>query len=136
LRMETDWAVPSHFDKTVRDDRVERLNLDLVMVGGKGEPKAQTAAPIAAPAYQAFQSGPQPGITMLPLGQWYAGLGHRYSQNDKTEDVIQFDWRLSDKWQIGTFHRITFKEVAPTGEKRFNHLREYQYTLRRDLHDW
>jgi hypothetical protein len=49
--------------------------------------------------------------------------------------VLQFDWRLSDKWEIGTYHRYTWKEVVD-GTKRFNNLREYQYTLRRDLHDW
>ena len=36
---------------------------------------------------------------------------------------------------MSTFHRLTWKEVAGT-TKRFNHLREYQYTLTRDLHDW
>ena len=71
----------------------------------------------------------------MPQGQWYLGLGHRYSQNDKTESVLEFDWRLSPKWQIGMFHRYTWKEVAGSA-KRFNNLREYQYTLRRDLHDW
>ena len=45
------------------------------------------------------------------------------------------DWGLSKKWQISTFHRFTWKEVAGTS-KRFNNLREWQYTLRRDLHDW
>ena len=42
---------------------------------------------------------------------------------------------MSEKWQIGTFHRLTWKEVA-SGAKRFNNVREYQYTLQRDLHDW
>ena len=72
---------------------------------------------------------------MLPIGQWYLGWGHRYSQNDKTESVLQFNWRLSEKWQIGTFHRLTFKEVAGSS-KRFMNMREMQYTLTRDLHDW
>ena len=30
---------------------------------------------------------------------------------------------------------MTWKEVAG-GSKRFSNLREWQYTLRRDLHDW
>ena len=71
----------------------------------------------------------------MPQGQWYLGLGHRYSYNDKTESIVEFDWRLSEKWQVGSFHRITWKE-AVGGAKRFTFLREYQYTLRRDLHDW
>ncbi len=48
---------------------------------------------------------------------------------------MQFDWRLSEKWQINTFHRLTWKEVSGAS-KRFNNVREYQYTLTRDLHDW
>ena len=57
------------------------------------------------------------------------------ARNDKTEDVLQWDWRLSEKWQVGTFQRFTWKEVV-SGAKRFRNVRESQYTLRRDLHDW
>ena len=49
--------------------------------------------------------------------------------------MLEGNWRLSEKWEIGTFHRFTWKEVVG-GDKRFNNLRETQYTLRRDLHDW
>ena len=136
LRLESDWNVPSHFVAGTRDSRVMRWNLDMVIVGGEGEPLAEAAPNIQAPKPRTFQPGPLGGIGLLmPKGQWYFGLGHRYSQNDKTEDVIQFDWRLSDKWEIDTFHRLTLKEVVG-GLKRFNNLREYQYALRRDLHDW
>jgi len=80
--------------------------------------------------------GPRGGIErFIPEGQWYLGLGHRYSHNDKTEAVIQFDWGLSEKWEVSTFHRLSWKELAGTA-KRFNNVREYQYRLRRDLHDW
>ena len=72
---------------------------------------------------------------MLPAGQWYLGYRHSYAHNDKTEDTLQFDMRLSEKWQVGTLHRYTWKEVAG-GKKRFNNIRELQYTLTRDLHDW
>ena len=44
-------------------------------------------------------------------------------------------WGISEKWEIGTFHRLTLKEVVG-GTKRLNNMREYQYSLRRDLHDW
>ena len=135
LRLESDWSVPSHFPKSARDNRITAWNLDLITVGGAGTPQAHYAPGIQAPAPHAFEPGPQGAITLMPQGQWFLGLGHRYSQNDKTEDIVQFDWRLSEKWQIGTFHRVTWKEVAG-GLKRFNNLREYQYTLRRDLHDW
>ena len=96
---------------------------------------AQDAPDIAAPAPVGFEAGPKADITFMPQGQWYLGLGHRFSANDKTEDVLQYDWRLSQKWQLTTFHRFTWKEVVP-GQKRFNNLREWQYSLRRDLHDW
>lgn len=135
LRLESDWSIPSHFVKGSRDQRIPAWNVDLVMVGGEGTPLAQSAPDIQAPVPQAFQAGPRGGLEMMPQGQWYLGLGHRFSANDKTESVAQFDWRLSKKWQIGTFHRLTWKEVAE-GSKRFNNMREYQYTLRRDLHDW
>ena len=68
-------------------------------------------------------------------GQWYLGLGHRYTQNNKTESVLEFNWGVSEKWEIGTFHRFTWKEVVG-GSKRLLNTREWQYTLRRDLHDW
>ena len=135
MRLESDWAIPSHFPAGSRDSRIQRWNLDLTLVGGQGELRADQAHDIQAPLYQSFQPGPQAYSYLLPQGQWYLGLGHRYVQNDKTEDVLQFDWRLSEKWQLGTFHRYTWKEVV-SGTKRFNNLREYQYTLRRDLHDW
>jgi hypothetical protein len=135
MRLETDFAYPSRFIRGSRDERVTAWNVDLVMVGGQGELQAQAAHEIQAPQARAFQAGPQTALPLLPRGQWYLGYSHRYSYNDKTEDVLQWDWRLSQKWQLGTFYRFTWKEVI--GEsKRFNNLREYQYTLTRDLHDW
>ncbi len=135
LRLETDWTVKALLPAGI-DTRIPGFNLDLVMVGGKGSPQAQYAPPIAAPAYKPFQTGAQDfGIQLLPQGQWYLGLGHRYSSNDKTESVLEWNWQISNKWQIGTFNRFTWKQVV-SGEKRFNNLREYQYTLTRDLHDW
>ncbi len=139
MRLEMDWTVPSHFPAAVRDNRLTQFNLDWVVVGGRkgaGALTSSTAPEIQAPARQTFQPGPRlQEDPMLPTGQWYLGWGHRYSQNDKTESVLQFNWRLSEKWQIGTFHRLTFKEVAG-GSKRFLNMREVQYTLTRDLHDW
>ena len=74
-------------------------------------------------------------MLLLPLGQWFLGLGHRYSQNDKTESVLQWDWRLSQKWQLGAFHRLTWKAVSD-GSKAFGDVREVQFRVQRDLHDW
>jgi hypothetical protein len=138
MRLETDWIVPSHFLAGTRDRRITTWNTDLVIVGGgTGEPPSAAAArDIQAPVVQTFQPGARGGIKrFLPYGEWYLGLGHRYSQNDKTQTVMQFDWGLSEKWEIGTFHRFTWKEVAG-GAKRFGNVREWQYSLRRDLHDW
>ncbi len=155
LRLESDWTYESILSIPTADDHSSAWNLDLVMVGGKGEPDAQHAHKIVdavglttpsnvdatAPAYKAFQPGPQDfGIALLPQGQWYVGLGHRFSRNDKAESVLEWNWQLTNKWQIGTFHRFSWKEVATASDggvvKRFNNLREYQYTLTRDLHDW
>ncbi len=136
LRLESDLTIPSHFVRGTRDRRITTWNADLIMVGGRGEPEAQEASDIQAPERRYFEPGPKGGVRrFIPQGQWYVGLGHRYAQNDKTEDVLQFDWGLSDKWEIGTFHRFTWKEVAG-GAKRFANMREWQYSLRRDLHDW
>ncbi len=135
MRLESDWSIPTHFVKGTRDDRITAWNLDLIMVGGNGTPKATRAPGIQAPAWKGYEPGPRGGIWMMSQGQWYLGLGHRYSQNDKTETVLQYDRQLSDKWYIGTFHRFTWKEIAGTA-KRFRNVREYQYSLRRDLHDW
>lgn len=136
MRIESDWSYPSHFVKGSRDRRLPGWNLDLVMVGGKGQLKADTAPEIQAPAKGSYLPEVVGGVSLLiPEGQWYLGLRHAYSQNGVTEDVVEFDWRLSKKWEVGTFHRITWKEVAE-GSKRFTNLRERQYRLRRDLHDW
>ena len=138
LRAETSTSYPSHFVKGSRSVRITSWSFDLVAVGGPGQLKAEEAPDLQAPQPRAFEVGPHAGqlvSLLLPQGQWYLGYGHRYSYNDKTEDVIQFDWRLSPKWEIGTFHRFTWKEVAG-GFKRFNQVREWQYSLRRDLHDW
>ena len=135
LRLESNMTVLSHYDRRLADSRVPTWNFDLVLVGGKGEPDAHTAPDIVAPEPLAFQAGPKADTTFIPLGQWYLGLGHRYSSNDKTEDVLEYDLRLGPKWQVTTFHRFTWKEVSG-GEKRFNNLREFQYGLKRDLHDW
>ena len=146
LRLESDWRYQAIYSHSVYDSPVPAWNVDLVMVGGGrhanaknapkiGEPGSLLLNQLQAPVYREFEPGPRDTIQMMPLGQWYVGLGHRDSRNDKTEDVLQVDWRLSEKWQIGTFHRFTWKEVKG-GAKRFNNLRETQYTLTRDLHDW
>lgn len=136
LRVESDWSYPSHFTKGSRDRRFTSWSIDLVMVGGRGDVLAQDAPDIQAPQVRTYQPGPAPeGLQLLPQGQWYLGLRQAYSHNDKTEGAVQFDWRLSEKWQIGTFHRFTWKEVV-NAAKRFNNFREYQCTLTRDLHDW
>jgi hypothetical protein len=139
MRMESDWNVEAaDYDNRVNDQRASRWNLDLIVVGGEGLLDAQRAPKISAPAaptLRAFEPGSQVGRTLLPAGQWYLGLGHRYSRNDKVEDVVELNWRVSQKWEIGTFHRFTWKEIVDTS-KRLNNMREYQYTLRRDLHDW
>jgi len=134
LRLETDWSVRSILPTTV-DNRLSTFNIDLVAVGGQGTPTAQAAPDIQAPVPKGFEAGPKGGLELMPQGQWYLGLGHRYSQNSKTESVVQYDWRFSEKWQLGSFHRFTWKEVAGAS-KRFRNMREYQYSLRRDLHDW
>ena len=137
LRLETGTTVRSHYVRGSRDARITTWNTDLVIFGGRGEPKAQEDSTTQAPESRRYQPGPQTeqNTLLLPVGQWYLGLGHRYSYNDKTESVLQFDWRVSQKWQVSTFHRLTWKEVA-SGSKRFNNMREYQYVLTRDLHDW
>jgi hypothetical protein len=136
MRLESDWSYPSHFLKGSRDNRITSWNVDLIVVGGRGEPQAQQAHEIDAPVpRRVFEPGPNIYAPLMPLGQWYLGVGHRYAYDNKTEGVIQLDCRLSEKWQIGSFHRITWKEVAG-GVKRFNGVREIQYTLTRDLHDW
>ncbi len=134
MRLETDWTYQAIKPEVV-DSHSSQLNLDLVMVGGREKAEAKYAPGIQAPAYKALEPGPQALTALQPQGEWYLGLGHRYSRNDKTEDVLQYDWQITEKWQIGTFHRFTWKEVSG-GSKRFNNLREYQYRLRRDLHDW
>lgn len=137
FRLESDWRVTSHFVRGAQDTRFQSWNLDMVLVGGRPYGDQKTAPTVEAPKPTAFEPGLREGVTslLMPRGQWYVGMGHRYSQNDKTEDVVEVNWRLSEKWEIGTFHRFTWKEVI-SGEKRFNNLRETQYTLRRDLHDW
>ncbi|MBI4355101.1 MAG: LPS assembly protein LptD, partial [Candidatus Omnitrophica bacterium] len=77
---------------------------------------------------------------VTPNDRWYAGWGHRFSREDKTESTVETGIRLSEKWWLGLFGRFTYKEVKPDGAdrfaKRFNNLRERQIVLSRDLHDW
>lgn len=134
MRLETDWKYESH-ETPGLDSRVPRWETDLVLVGGPGKPTAKYARDVKALAPIDEDAGTKGGIDLIPLGQWYLGMSHRYARNDKTEDVVQFDMRISEKWEIGTFHRFTVKEVIG-GKKRFGNMREYQYRLRRDLHDW
>ncbi len=137
MRLETDWTVLSHFMPGVQEERIPAWNVDMVIVGGRGDPLAEHAADIQAPRHLEFQAEPEAAVDfLLPQGQWYLGLRRAYGNNSKTEDVLQWDWRLSDKWELGTFQRFTEKEVARGGAKRFANLREFQYRLRRDLHDW
>jgi len=152
LRIESDWPYPSHPDKG-SDARIKRWNLDVGIAGGRNyqagaakpqlphaplPPKLQdrlatgsTLEEWAESTYKPFKSG----IPLLPTGWWNLGISHRYSHNDKTEDLVQFDWRLSDKWQVTAINRFDWKEVSG-GAKRFNNLREYEYVLYRDLHEW
>lgn len=129
LRLETDTVIPSHFPRGARDGWIPTWNADVTLVGGQG------ALARRAPRPQPFDAHALSVTELLPRGQWLAGLGHRYSQNDKTESVFEWSWRLSDKWQMGTFQRLTWKEVADEA-KRFNRMREFQARLQRDLHDW
>ncbi len=137
MRLEADWSYRTIFPKGQSDSRVPGFNLDWVVTGGAGDRQLSVTQ---LPKLQAPEPG-QFGVErleltqMMPKGQWYLGLGHRYSHNDKTEAVLQWDWQATEKWQIGTFHRLTWKE-AIGGSKRFYNFREYQYRLRRDLHDW
>ncbi len=137
MRLETDWKYPSHYEKGVRDSRITQWNVDLVMVGGGEDPQAKNTPKYEPPVVRGFEAGPRPSIIklLMPKKQWFLGYSHRYSHNDKTEDTLQYDWRLSDKWEISTFHRFDWKEVRGD-KKRFYNLREFQYALRRDLHDW
>lgn len=134
MRFESNWTRQSHTTVGV-DSQTPIFNTDLVIVGGRPD-----ASAINAPSLQALKpigTGVEnvDVLSFLPIEEWFLGMGHRHTHNSKTESVLQFDWRLSDKWQIGTFHRFTWKEVAE-GVKRFGNMREYQYSLKRDLHDW
>jgi hypothetical protein len=140
MRLETGWSYPSHFLKGSRDERVTSWGLDLVVVGGQGARDARAVPDLQRPtfveSYERYEPGARGGLAfLLPRGQWFLGWRHGYSYNDKTEETVEFNFRPSEKWEIGTFHRVTLKEVVG-GAKRFNNLREYQYSLRRDLHDW
>lgn len=137
LRYETNWSIPSHFIRGSRDARITTWNNDLVIVGGMGRLDVAQSTGYYSATRDEEERGPESGLTELVMtqGQWYLGMGHRYSANDKTETVLEFDWRPTEKWEIGTFHRFTWKEVQG-GVKRYDNIREYQYRLRRDLHDW
>jgi len=135
MRMESNLTYLSHFPKGLRDSRIPTWNVDLVMLGGHEYNDAAHAPSLVAPMPHGYETGGQSDLSFMPLGQWYLGLGHRYSANDKTEDVLQYDLRLSEKWQLTTFHRFTWKEVKASS-KRLHNLREFQYGFKRDLHDW
>lgn len=129
LALETDWSYPSHYVEGVRDSRVTKWNTDITIVN----PATQEA--LRAVRQKFIDENQERLFQMKPTGHWSFGYGHRFSHNDKTEDSVHFEYQPSAKWYVSAFHRFTWKEVA--GEtKRFNNLREIQYNLVRDLHDW
>ncbi|MBI3011315.1 MAG: hypothetical protein HYY58_02340, partial [Candidatus Omnitrophica bacterium] len=96
-------------------------------------PKTQTA--LRELERQVTEEAASKQFQMRPIGHWSAGIGHRYSHNDKTEETIHLELQPSAKWYVTMFQRFTWKDVAG-GSKRFRNLRESQYNLVRDLHDW
>lgn len=142
FRLESDWSYPSHFLEGSRDSRVTAWNLDVTVSGRprragppRPTPRPTVSGELPVPLRIEETRASEDPAYFMPVGEWNFGMGHRYSYNDKTEGVFQFNWRLSEKWQINSFHRFTWKEVVDSS-KRFNNMREYQYTLTRDLHDW
>jgi len=129
LSFESDWIYPSHFVRGSRDSRITTWNTNLAVVNPK------TQAELRKFNQRFIQESVDRLFQMKPVGHWALGWSHRYSYNDKTEESIHFELQPSAKWYVSTFQRLTLKEVAG-GAKRFNNLREYQFNLVRDLHDW
>jgi hypothetical protein len=135
LRLESDWSVPSHFAKRTRDSRITAWNVDVALVNPATQGRARLGAPEQLLERPDPLAVPEPQLEMPPAGHWAAGLTHRYSHNDKTSDVLYWEWAPSAKWHLETTNTFIFKEVV--GDlKRFGRLRGWQYVLRRDLHDW
>lgn len=60
------------------------------------------------------------------------GLGQRYQRKGGKEMTLSSAWRLSPKWKAGIYERYEFAKTT-----NIKHgLREFQYTVSRDLHCW
>lgn len=128
MRVEADATVDPHIGK------VPTINADLVLQPGLGD-TGYGGRKIA----EAFN--PETGeLQELP---WAVGLGWRYQRNTSGQLTLETVFNLGKKWRVGIYQAFDVKrfvtETSPLGGrtvKKIYDFPEYEYRLRRDLHEW
>ena len=63
-------------------------------------------------------------------------FGHRYLQNESTQETFEIKTKISSKWKLRVYERLSLKSFRENRAKRINDFLEQEYTLVRDLHCW
>lgn len=126
LRVESDAQIDTHIGK------FSTINADLVAHPNLTDSRGGTSV-----ATILDESG---GVTELP---WAVGVGWRYQPNTSAQMTLETEFDLGRKWRVGIFQALDVKrfitETTTAGQrtvKKIYDVPEYEYRLRRDLHEW
>ncbi len=127
LRFQSDGEIDPHIGKFTR------INADLIL--NPGIEKGQSARSVAEITEK--ETGE---VKELP---WAVGLGWRYQRNTSAQLTFETEFNLGRKWRAGIYQAFDVKrfvtETSTTGDrtvKKIYTLPEFEYRLRRDLHEW
>ncbi len=127
LRVESDAAWDPHIRKftTINADLVAHPELNKGMAG---------------PRVGEYLSSDEKESNEVP---WAVGLGWRYQRNTSAQLTFETEFNLGRKWRAGLYQALDVKrfitETSPTESrtvKKVYAVPEYEYRLRRDLHEW
>ncbi len=127
LRLESDTTWDPHIRKfsTINADLIAQPGLNKGMAGRRmGE------------------SGSSDGDLSKEV-PWAVGLGWRYQRDTSAQLTLETEFNLGQKWRAGIYQAFDVKrfitETRPEGSrtvKKVYDVPEYEYRLRRDLHEW
>ena len=127
MRVESDASVDPHIGQFTT------INADLVLVpGGTASWGGKRIGDIVNAETGEDQELP-----------WAAGLGWRYQRRTSAQLTFETEFNIGRKWRAGIYQALDVKRFAeenttlgPRTVKKINDSPEYEYRLRRDLHEW
>ncbi len=127
LRTESDARIDPHIGKFTT------INADFIVQPGLGKG-------MGGRSIREMADSETGEIRDLP---WAAGLGWRYQRKTSAQLTLEAEFNLTDKWRAGIFQTLDVKRFSEevgvlqtrTVKKIYN-FPEYEYRLRRDLHEW